>query len=410
MNKALEILKERGFIQQCTDIEGLSKLMDEGPITLYEGCDPTGPSLHIGHMVPYFAIRHLHEAGNNAIVLMGGGTARIGDPSGKTTMRQIISYEEIDANASRFLAQLDNFMSFDGKTLYSDNNKNWLANLNYIDFLRDIGRHFSVNRMLSFEAYKMRLETGLSFIEFNYQLLQSYDFLQLYKRHGCRLQVGGDDQWGNIVAGIELIRRVEGAECFGLTFPLVTTSDGKKMGKTEKGALFLDPSMTSPYEFFQYWRNVQDADVERFLLMFTFLPADECRRLANGADAEINKAKEKLAWEVTAIIHGKEEADKALQAAKAAFGGAGLGDVGEIPSVALTAARLDAGIAVLDLFLEAKLVGSKSEARRLVQQGGASVNGVKVADESAVFSTKDLAEGALFLRAGKKRVCRVVLE
>ncbi|MFZ3110392.1 MAG: tyrosine--tRNA ligase [Rectinemataceae bacterium] len=410
MNKALEILKERGFIQQCTDIEGLSRLMDEGPITLYEGCDPTGPSLHIGHMVPYFAIRHLHEAGNNAIVLMGGGTARIGDPSGKTTMRQIISYEEIDANAKRFLAQLDNFMSFDGKTMYSDNNKKWLADLNYIDFLRDIGRHFSVNRMLSFEAYKMRLETGLSFIEFNYQLLQSYDFLQLYKRHGCRLQVGGDDQWGNIVAGIELIRRVEGAECFGLTFPLVTTSDGKKMGKTEKGALFLDPSMTSPYEFFQYWRNVQDADVERFLLMFTFLPVDECRRLGKGADAEINRAKEKLAWEVTAIIHGSEEADKALQAAKAAFGGGLGGDIDEIPSIALPDARLAPGIGVLDLFLEAKLVSSKSEARRLVQQGGASVNGVKVADEGATFSAKDLEDGALFLRAGKKRVCRVILE
>jgi tyrosyl-tRNA synthetase len=339
---------------------------------------------------------------------MGGGTARIGDPSGKTTMRQIISYEEIDANTKRFLAQLDKFMSFDGKTLYSDNNKNWLADLNYIDFLRDIGRHFSVNRMLSFESYKMRLETGLSFIEFNYQLLQSYDFLQLYKRHGCRLQVGGDDQWGNIVAGIELIRRVEGAECFGLTFPLVMTSDGKKMGKTEKGALFLDPEMTSPYEFFQYWRNVQDADVGRFLLMFTFLPVEECRRLGAGRDAEINAAKEKLAWEVTAVIHGREEADKALKAARAAFGGAG--DMEEVPSVAISAARFADGIGVLDLFVEARLAASKSEARRLVQQGGASVNGEKVAEETTVFSTKDLEDGALFLRAGKKRVCRVLAD
>ncbi|MDA8425461.1 MAG: tyrosine--tRNA ligase, partial [Treponema sp.] len=266
MNPALGTLQERGFLQQCTDLEGLSKAMDEGPITFYEGCDPTGPSLHIGHMVPYFAMRHLHEAGHRGIVLMGGGTARIGDPSGKSTMRQIISYEDIDANTVRFLGQIDRFLRLDGKTLYSENNKNWLADLNYIDFLRDIGRHFSVNRMLSFEAYKQRMETGLSFIEFNYQLLQSYDFLQLYKRHGCRLQIGGDDQWGNIVAGIELIRRVEGAECYGLTFPLVMTSDGKKMGKTEKGALFLDPAMTSPYDFFQYWRNVSDADVERFLL------------------------------------------------------------------------------------------------------------------------------------------------
>lgn len=408
MNRALEILDKRGFIQQCTDIEGLSKIMDEGPVTLYEGCDPTGPSLHIGHMVPYFAIRHLHEAGNNAIVLMGGGTARIGDPSGKTTMRQIISYEEIDANAKRFLAQLDRFLAFDGKTLYSANNKDWLADLNYIDFLRDIGRHFSVNRMLSFEAYKMRMETGLSFIEFNYQLLQSYDYLQLYKRHGCRLQIGGDDQWGNIVAGIELIRRVEGAECYGLTFPLVTTSDGKKMGKTEKGALFLDPTMTSPYDFFQYWRNVQDADLERFLLMFTFLPVEECKRLASGKDSEINKAKEKLAWEVTAVIHGTDEANKALQAARAAFGG-GTGDIDKIPSVSIPSNVLAAGIGVLDLFVEAKLASSKSEARRLVQQGGASVNGAKVADEAAIFSVKELENGALFLRAGKKRVCRVVV-
>ncbi len=406
MNKALQTLKDRGFIQQCTDIEGLSRLMDEGPVTLYEGCDPTGPSLHIGHMVPYFAMHHLHEAGNNVIVLMGAGTARIGDPSGKTTMRQIISYEDIDKNAQRFLGQLDSFLKFDGKTLYSANNKDWLANLNYIDFLRDIGRHFSVNRMLSFEAYKMRLETGLSFIEFNYQLLQSYDYLQLFKRHGCRLQVGGDDQWGNIVAGIELIRRTEGAECFGLTFPLVMTSDGKKMGKTEKGALFLDPAMTSPYDFFQYWRNVQDADVERFLLMFTFLPIEECRRLGAGKDAEINHAKERLAWEVTAIIHGKDEADKALKAARAAFGGSG--DVDEIPSTVIALTRLEAGIGVLDLFVEAGLADSKSDARRLVQQGGASVNGSKISDEKAVLDARHLVDEALLLRAGKKRVCRVL--
>ena len=407
MNRALEILKERGFIQQCTDLEGLSRLMDAGPVTLYEGCDPTGPSLHIGHMVPYFAIRHLHEAGNNAIVLMGGGTARIGDPSGKSSMRQIISYEEIDANTVQFLAQLDKFMSFDAKTLYSANNKDWLANLNYIDFLRDIGRHFSVNRMLSFDAYKTRMETGLSFIEFNYQLLQSYDFLQLYKRHGCRLQIGGDDQWGNIVAGIELIRRVEGAECFGLTFPLVMTSDGKKMGKTEKGALFLDPEITSPYDFFQYWRNIQDADLERFFLMFTFLPTDECRKLGKAKDAQINLAKEKLAWEVTALIHGKDEADKALKAAKAAFGGGA--DIDEIPSISLPRARLASGMSALDLFVQAGLATSRSEARRLVQQGGAIINDEKLGDETHLVSEKDIVGGAMLLRAGKKRVCRVLV-
>jgi tyrosyl-tRNA synthetase len=411
MNSALQTLQERGFIQQCTDLEGLSKAMDSGPVTFYEGCDPTGPSLHIGHMVPYFAMRHLHEAGHNAIVLMGGGTARIGDPSGKSSMRQIISYEEIDANAKRFLGQIDRFLKLDDRTMYSENNKNWLADLNYIDFLRDIGRHFSVNHMLSFEAYKMRMETGLTFIEFNYQLLQSYDFLQLYKRHGCRLQIGGNDQWGNIVAGIELIRRVEGAECFGLTFPLVMTSDGKKMGKTEKGALFLDPAMTSPYDFFQYWRNVADADLERFLLLFTFLPTALCKELAAKKDAELNESKARLAWEVTSLIHGAEEADRALAAAKAAFGGPGGSgaDMSQVPSRELPRSELAAGIGVLELFVLAGLSSSKSEARRLVQQGGATINDRKVDDEKASIDATWLdSEGALFLRAGKKRVFRVV--
>ncbi|HUW41275.1 MAG TPA: tyrosine--tRNA ligase [Rectinemataceae bacterium] len=410
MNPALGTLKERGFLQQCTDLEGLSKAMDEGPITFYEGCDPTGPSLHIGHMVPYFAMHHLNEAGHRGIVLMGGGTARIGDPSGKTTMRQIISYEDIDANTVRFLGQIDRFLKLDGETLYSENNKNWLADLNYIDFLRDIGRHFSVNRMLSFEAYKQRMETGLSFIEFNYQLLQSYDFLQLYKRHGCRLQIGGDDQWGNIVAGIELIRRTEGAECFGLTFPLVMTSDGKKMGKTEKGALFLDPAMTSPYDFFQYWRNVSDADVERFLLMFTFLPTEDCRELGRAKDNAINASKERLAWEVTALIHGKDEADKALAAARAAFGAAGAagGDIDRVPSKSIARESLAAGMGVLDLFLYSGLVPSKSEARRLVQQGGAMVGERRIDDEKTLVDLGWLdADGALMLRAGKKRVFRL---
>ena len=310
-----------------------------------------------------------------------------------------------------FSAQIDRFLKLDGRTMYGENNKKWLADLNYIDFLRDIGRHFSVNRMLSFEAYKMRMETGLSFIEFNYQLLQSYDFLQLFKRHGCRLQIGGDDQWGNIVAGIELIRRVEGAECFGLTFPLVMTSDGKKMGKTEKGAIFLDPLLTSPYEFFQYWRNVTDADVERFLLMFTFLPVEECKALAAKKDAELNESKATLAWEVTALIHGREEADKAQAAAKAAFGGSGEGDLGQVPSKVLPRARLDAGIGALELFVLAELAASKSEARRLVQQGGAIVNDRKISDEKAMIDSSWLdGSGALMLRAGKKRVFRIVAE
>ncbi|MFZ5859968.1 MAG: tyrosine--tRNA ligase [Spirochaetota bacterium] len=406
MNRALEVLQERGFVQQCTDFEGLSRLMDEGPVTFYIGVDPTGPSLHIGHMVPFFALRHLRDAGHVGIALLGGGTARIGDPSGKTEMRKLISYEEIDENTRRFIKQLDRFVGFDGVHAFTANNKDWLAGLNYIEFLREIGRHFSVNRMLSFEAYKQRMEAGLSFIEFNYQLLQSYDFLQLYRRHNCRLQIGGDDQWGNIVAGIELIRRVEGAECYGLTFPLVTTSDGKKMGKTEKGALFLDPNITSPYDFFQYFRDVSDSDVERFLLMFTFLPSEECKRLGSLKDAELNQAKERLAWEVTALIHGKEEADKALAAARAAFRGDG--DAAQLPTIAIKRARLEAGIGVLDLFVEAGLVPSKNEARRLVQQGGASVNGQKVDNEKQVFTIAALQDGAMMLRAGKKRVARVI--
>ncbi|MBQ5876808.1 MAG: tyrosine--tRNA ligase, partial [Treponema sp.] len=290
MNVALETLKERGFFQQCTDLEGLSARMDAGPITFYVGCDPTGPSLHIGHMVPFFALRHLRNAGHIGIALIGGGTARIGDPSGKTEMRKMISYEQIDSNVEKIKAQLDRFIGFDDKTAFADNNKNWLADLNYIDFLRDIGSCFSVNKMLSFEAYKQRLEKGLSFIEFNYQLLQSFDFLKLHQRHNCVLQIGGDDQWGNITAGVDLIRRKLGGttelnkehEAFGLTFPLVTRSDGKKMGKTEKGAIFLDPEMTSVYDFFQYWRNVVDADVRKFFLLFTFLPVAEIDSICNG--------------------------------------------------------------------------------------------------------------------------------
>jgi len=417
MHPALETLKERGFLQQCTDADGLSALMAEGPVTFYVGVDPTGASLHIGHMVPFFAYRHLRSAGHKGIALIGGGTARIGDPSGKTEMRKMLSYEQLDANAASISAQLDRFIGFDNQTAYTDNNKNWLANLNYIDFLRDIGSHFSVNRMLSFEAYKMRLETGLSFVEFNYQLLQSYDFLELYRRHGCRLQIGGDDQWGNIVAGLELIRRVEGVEVFGLTFPLVTTADGKKMGKTEKGALFLDPAITSPYDFFQYWRNIQDADLLRFLLMFSFLPASECRALcATGKNP--NEGKERLAWEITALIHGKEEADKALAGAKAAFGGAGMGDKTAMPGAKLSRRAFEAGYNVVDLFFDAGLAATKSDARRLVQQGGAFVSASAVSgaggeleallDVAALVRAERLdGDGELVLRAGKKRYCRV---
>jgi tyrosyl-tRNA synthetase len=324
----------------------------------------------------------------------------------------MLSYGQLDANTAAITAQLDRFLGFDGESARWANNKDWLADLNYIDFLREIGSHFSVNHMLSFEAYKARLETGLSFIEFNYQLLQSYDFLELYRRYGCRLQIGGDDQWGNIVAGHELIRRVEGAEVYGVTFPLVTTADGKKMGKTEKGAIFLDPALTSPYEFFQYWRNVQDADIRRFLLMFTFLPAEECGALC-GAGKNPNEAKERLAWELTALIHGKEEADKALSGARAAFGAEAGGDRAAMPTAELEKSKFDAGYNAADLFFDAGLAATKSEARRLVQQGGAFVSAADrdlraVSDPAARITADFLDGGELILRAGKKRFCRVV--
>lgn len=413
MNSALENLKERGFFAQCTDVEGLSALMDKGPITFYVGCDPTGPSLHIGHMVPFFALRHLRNAGHHGIALIGGGTARIGDPSGKTEMRKMISYEQIDENVKSIEAQLNKFVGFDGKTAFSDNNKNWLADLNYIDFLRDIGSCFSVNKMLSFEAYKQRLERGLSFIEFNYQLLQSYDFLMLHQRHNCVLQIGGDDQWGNITAGVDLIRRKLGGttelnkqhEVFGLTFPLVTRSDGKKMGKTEKGAIFLNPEMTSVFDFFQYWRNVADADVRKFMLLFTFLPVAEVDKICSG---DINQAKETLAYEVTKIIHGQEEAEKALSGAKAAF--SGTGNKENMPSVEISKSLVENGIGVIDFFFDAKLGATKSDIRRLILQGGANLNGKPVTDVKAVVTTADAdADGEFVLRAGKKKFARVTL-
>ena len=414
MAHVLDTLRERGFIAQVTDEEALRKRLDEGPVTFYLGIDPTGKSLHAGHMVPLYMMAHLTAAGHQAIALMGGGTARIGDPSGKTEMRKMLSIEQINANAESMLEQVEAFLSVKNTEARMVNNADWLADLNYIEFLRDIGRHFSVNRMLSFETYKMRLETGLSFIEFNYQLLQSYDYLELHRKHGCDLQIGGDDQWGNIVAGADLIRRVTGDEAYGLTCPLVTRADGKKMGKTEKGAVFLDPELFSPYDFFQYWRNVPDSDVEKFLLLYTFLPVEECKELGALKDQEINRAKERLAWELTNIVHGEEEANKALEAAKAAFGGGAAGagtssDRSSIPSIQLPEAKLREGIGVLDLFASTELCSSKGEARRLVQQGGARINEKKVADIEAVIDDSWAEEGELLLRAGKKRYFRVVV-
>jgi tyrosyl-tRNA synthetase len=403
----LDTLKERGFVSQCSDEAGLAKLLDGERTTFYIGFDPTGDSLHVGHLQQLMAMAHLQRAGHRPIALVGGGTARIGDPSGKSEMRKILPVETIAANGEAFRRQMARFLDFsEDKALLLDNAE-WLAPLNYIEFLRDIGRHFSVNRMLTFEAYKMRLETGLSFIEFNYQLLQSYDYLVLFRRHGCRLQMGGDDQWGNIVAGMDLIRRVDGGEAFALTSPLVTRSDGKKMGKTESGALFLDPKQTRPYDFHQYWVNVPDDDVEQFLLRFTFLPTPEIRERCAHRDQRINEAKRVLARELTTIVHGAEEALRAEDAARAAFGGGA--DLSNLPTLEVNATELAAGLTVIEAIVRSGLCVTKSEARRLIEQGGAMLNGKKVAGIDAVVSRDDFPAGAAVLQAGKKKHRRIVL-
>ncbi len=413
MNKGLEILQERGFINACTDIDQLSDLMDKEKISFYCGVDPTGPSLHIGHIVPFFAMHHLQSCGNNPIALVGGGTGLIGDPSGKTEMRKILTKEQIASNVSAITKQLGKIVDFSGSTKegYGKasvmNNADWLVGLNYIDFLRDIGVYFSVNRMLTFEGVKQRLERGLSFIEFNYQLLQSYDFYQLNSRAGVRLQIGGADQWGNIVAGIDLINKLNGPQCFGLTFNLIMRSDGKKMGKSEKGAVFLDPSLYSPYDFYQYWRNVNDADVTKFMKIFTFMDIDEIKGYEKEG-VNINEAKERLAFEQTKIIHGEEEAVKARDAAKALFSVGSLGNKEGMPTAELDKALFENGIGVLDLITKSGLCPTNGESRRLVTQGGAEVNGEKVTDPKKFYSLADVVDGEFIIKAGKKRYLRVI--
>lgn len=411
MNKALQVLIDRGFVKDCTNMEGLSDLMDKGPVTFYCGTDPTGASLHVGHIVPFFAMHHLQEHGHCPLALVGGGTGRIGDPSGKTEMRKLLSVEQIDENAKKIAKQLSKVVNFDenppagyGKGRIV-NNADWLVDLNYIEFLRDVGKYFSVNRMLTFEGVKQRLERGLSFIEFNYQLLQSYDFWKLFDNYDTRLQIGGADQWGNIVAGIDLIQRMGGPECFGLTFNLIMRSDGKKMGKSEKGAVFLDPEMFSPYDFYQYWRNVADADAVKFLKLFTFLPLEEIAQYEDPS-RNINDAKERLAYEVTAIIHGKEEADKAREGAKAAFGG--LADKSSMPTVEIEIG--EEGIGVIDLFFQAGLGASKGDVRRLIQGGGATIDDRRLSDVYEIFKASSAKDGEIILRAGKKNYKRVLVK
>ncbi|MCX5752034.1 MAG: tyrosine--tRNA ligase [Candidatus Krumholzibacteria bacterium] len=406
MSGVYDVLKERGFVEQVSD-ESKVRAMLEKSVTCYIGFDPTSDSFHAGSLVPIMALAHMQRHGHRVLAVVGGGTAMIGDPSGKTELRQLVSKEEIDANAEGLKRQLAHFLDFSGGTAFMVNNADWLRPLNYIEFLRDVGRHFSVNKMLAAESYRMRLETGLNFIEFNYMLLQAYDYLELYRRHGCTLQMGGNDQWGNILAGADLIRRVEHGEAEALTFPLLTTATGAKMGKTEKGAVWLDPKRTSPYEYYQYWINADDRDVGRFLALFTLLPMDEVRRLASLAGEELREAKEILALEATKMNHGESEAFKAREASRALFSGEGGVDESSVPTVEMDRRRFEEGIPAFALFADAGLAKTRGEARRLIAQGGGYVNGRRLEAADETITAGELRDGALMLRAGKKKYARV---
>ena len=406
MSNVLDIFEERGFVEQMTDRAELSEAMD-GPMTCYIGFDPTASSFHVGSLVPIMSLAHMQRAGHRPIALVGGGTTLVGDPSGKTEMRRLMSREEINQNAEGIKKQLSRFLDFSAGKALMANNADWLCDLNYIEFLRDIGRHFSVNRMLAAESYKVRLESGLSFIEFNYMLLQAYDYWHLFKHYQCRLQMGGNDQWGNILAGADLIRRIEGEVVHALTFPLITTSSGIKMGKTHKGAVWLDPELTPPYDYYQYWINQDDKDVERFLALFTFLPMEEVRRLGSLRGEGIREAKDVLAFEATALCHGKEEAQKARNAARELFGGAGSESSESIPTCPIGAQELERGLAAYLLFEKCGLCKTRGEARRLLSQGGGYVNGKRIDAFDQVVGSKDLASGSILLRAGKKKYVRV---
>ena len=401
-------LEERGMIAQATDAEAIEKLLDNEKVTFYIGFDPTADSLHVGHFLQMKIMAHMQQHGHHPIALFGGGTGMIGDPSGKSDMRKMMTRETIAHNVECFKKQMAKFIDIsDGKATFVDNG-DWLLDMNYVEFLREIGVHFSVNRMLSAECYKSRLERGLTFLEFNYMLMQSYDFYHLNKEYGCKIEFGGDDQWSNIIGGVELIRRKAGKDAYGLTFTLLTNSEGKKMGKTEKGAVWLDPEKTPPYEFFQYWRNVGDADVIKCMKLLTFIPMDEIRQYEKYEGAEINQVKEKLAYELTKMIHGVEEADKCLAAAKAVFGGAGVS--GDMPTTTLTAEDFDNGaISIVALMVKGKLAASNGEARRLLTQGGVTAADVKVADHTVTYTAAAFEGEGLVVKKGKKVFHRFIL-
>ena len=395
MSKVYEELMERGYIEQITH-EEIKDVLDNNQIPFYIGFDPTADSLHVGHFVSMMVASHMQKAGHKPIILIGGGTATIGDPSGKTDMRRMMSREEINHNVECFKKQLSKFISFEGDNgAIIVNNADWLLKLNFVEFMREIGSLFSVNKMLTAECYKQRMERGLTFFELGYMLMQSYDFLHLYNTYGCKLQMGGNDQWSNILGGVDLIRRIGHSDSYGLTFKLLTTKEGKKMGKTEKGALWLDANKTSPYEFYQYWRNIDDADVKKVLLLLTFLPMEEVNRLSSLKDEKINEAKKVAAFEITKLIHGEEEAKKAEEAAKALF--EGQGSLENMPT-----SKVDSNISILDAIIMVGMAPSKGQARRLIKQDEIKINDEKINDVNYVLSDEDFKEGYAILRKGKK--------
>jgi len=400
-------LKDRGLIAQMTHEEEIIDLLDNQKVTFYIGFDPTADSLHIGHFLQMVVMAHMQRAGHRPIAIVGGGTAMVGDPSGRSDMRQMMTPETIDYNANCFKSQLAKLVDFgEGKALMV-NNADWLMNLNYIEFLREIGVHFSVNKMLSAECFKTRMEKGLSFIEFNYMLMQSYDFLKLNREYGCILELGGDDQWSNIIGGIELIRKCEGKSAYGMTFTLLTTSEGKKMGKTQKGALWLDPNKTSPYDFYQYFRNVDDRDVINCMKLITFIPLEEIAEYGKLEGSEINKAKMKLAFEVTKMVHGEEEAKKAEAAALNLFAG---GAAADVPTYEIEKAVLADGVNIMDLMVMCGLAPSKSEARRNITQGGVTLNDEKVTDLQLTVTEAQFTDNALMLKRGKKAYKKIIIK
>mgnify|MGYP000993149740 CR=1 FL=1 len=400
MTNIFHVLQERGYIDQVTYEEELVKLLDEESITFYVGFDATADSLTLGHFIQIMVMMHMQKAGHRPIALLGGGTTMVGDPSGRTDMRKIMTKETIDYNAMRFKEQLSRFIDFDNDKAIMVNNADWLLKLNFLDFMREVGVHFSVNRMLSFDCYKNRLEEGLTFFEFSYMLMQSYDYLKLFRDYNCRLQVGGSDQWSNILSGYELVRKLEGEKVYAMTFKLLSTAAGTKMGKTEAGTIWLDPEKTSPYELYQYLRNSDDRDVEKFLALLTFLPMEEVRRLGALEGAEINKAKEILAFEVTKIIHGEDEATKAADASKALFSGDSQAE--SIPCTELDKSLFKKGIGILNLLKDVGLTKSNGEGRRLIQQGGITIDDVKVEDVNKTLTLEDFQDNKILIRKGKK--------